>query len=243
MPIISPNHNRLISIGSILTLAGFILSGPMAVFIVQLAKPQPSWISPVVFAKNYHSIQDLPYYFGLLLIGGMLLLSAAHYLNYRENDDRKLNVLLSLVWTVVFAALILFNYTCQTTFVRHLALNYNPEYDTAIATFSMANPMSFCWANEFWGYGALGIATWLLAGYYRGKNNLIRSLLITNGIVSIGAVGVTIINIKWVMMPIGLISYLLWNALMITLMVLIYRHAKNSQVAETKLTVLPNANR
>lgn len=156
------NYYRLISLGAILALIGYIMSGPVAFVIVHLVKPQPAWISAAVFAENYSVIQDMPFYFGFLLIGGMLMLVAGHYLNFKEdNDEKKFHLLISLGWTIVFCALISFNYICQTTFVRHLALHNKPEYDSAISAFSMSNPLSFCWANEMWGYGFLGISNFI----------------------------------------------------------------------------------
>jgi hypothetical protein len=223
------NYNKLISLGAIVALIGYVMSSPVAFLIVRIIHPQPAWVSPEIFAKNYHVIQDIPFYFGFLLIGGMLMLSAGHYLNYGEtNHEKKFYLLISLGWTIVFCALISFNYICQVTFVRNLALHYKPEYDFAISSFSMSNPMSFCWANEMWGYGFLGIATWLMSGYYRNKNNSIRILLITNGVVSLLTALLTIVDINWVMTIAGLISYFTWNALMIILMVLIYRNAGKS---------------
>ena len=70
------NYNKLISLGSLVALVGFIMSGPVAFVIVQMVKPQPAWVSSSVFAENYSTIQDLPFYFGFLLIGGMLMLAA-----------------------------------------------------------------------------------------------------------------------------------------------------------------------
>ncbi|MCB9331412.1 MAG: hypothetical protein H6574_10040 [Lewinellaceae bacterium] len=220
-----PNYNRLISLGAAVALAGFVLSGPAAFVFVQLTLPQPAWVSPALFAKHYHPVQDIPYYFGLLLIGGMLLLVAGHYLNTgREHPKLRFATLLALAATTVFAGLILFNYICQTTFVRHLALHYQPEYDPVLVAFSMANPMSLCWAIEMWGYGILGVATWLLSGYYTGKNTTIRWLLIGNGLMSVLGVVFTVIDVQWVLTVAGLVAYALWNLLMIVLMVLIYRH-------------------
>jgi hypothetical protein len=211
----------------LVALIGFLMSGPVAFLIVNLVKPQPEWVSPALFAENYSPIQDLPFYFGFLLIGGMLMLAAGHYLNYNEgNEETKFHLLVALGWTIVFCALISFNYICQTTFVRNLALHYKPEYDTAISTFSMANPMSVCWANEMWGYALLGIATWLMAGYYRDKENVIRLLLVANGIVSLLSAIWTVIDVSWVMTTVGLIAYFVWNVLMIVMMVEIYRSSK-----------------
>jgi hypothetical protein len=221
------NYNKLISLGALVALIGYIMSGPVAFVIVNMLKPQPAWVSAAVFAENYSTLQDLPFYFGFLLIGGMLMLVSGHYLNFKEDDDeKKFHLLIALGWTVVFCTLISFNYICQTTFVHNLALNYKPEYDSAISTFSMTNPLSFCWANEMWGYAFLGIATWLTAGYYRDKNNFIRVLLIANGIVSLFSAIWTIIDVSWVMTTIGLVSYFAWNVLMIVMMIMIYRHSR-----------------
>lgn len=222
-------YNRLISIGSLVALTGFILSGPVAFLIVRLIKPQPVWVSPSVFAENYGTIQDIPFYFGFLLIGGMLMLAAGHFLNYKvENELVKFNLLVSVGWTIVFCALISFNYISQITFIRHLALNYKPEYDSSIFMFSMSNPLSFCWANEMWGYALLGIATWFMSGYYQDKNITIQVLLIANGIVSlVGAIG-TVIDLEWLLKTSGIIAYFTWNVMMITLMILIYIDSKKN---------------
>jgi hypothetical protein len=83
------DYNRLISLGALVALIGYIMSGPVAFAIVNLVKPQPSWISPAVFAENYSTIQDLPFYFGFFLIGGMLMLAVGHYLNFKDDDDEK----------------------------------------------------------------------------------------------------------------------------------------------------------
>lgn len=223
-------YDKLISVSALIALSGYILSGPLAFFLVQLIHPQPPWVSPAVFVENYSAIQDLPYYFGFLLIGGMLMLAASHYLNYTgENEKRKFQLLIAFGSTTVFCALILFNYICQTTFVRNLALFYKPEYDAAISTFSMANPMSFCWANEMWGYALLGVATWLMSGYYQDKSNFIRSLLILNGIVSVVSALWTVIDVNWVMTSAGLVGYFAWNILMIVMMISIYRDSKNRE--------------
>jgi hypothetical protein len=227
------NFSKLISLGAIIALIGYITSGPLGFMLVKLTVPQPEWASSAVFATNYNFIQDIPYYLGFLLIGGMLMIAAGYYLNYKEEDSKiKFQLLLSLLFATVFAALIFFNYICQTTFIRHLALHYKPENDAVISTFSMANPKSLSWAIEMWGYGILGIATWLMAGYYKGKNKMIRLLLISNGVLSLATVAFTIIDINWVLTPAGIIAYMIWNVLMIVLMFMIYRNSKLSSATE-----------
>ena len=155
------------------------------------------------------------------------MLVSGHYLNYNEENTRKkFHLLVALGWTIAFFTLISFNYICQTTFVHNFSLHYKPEYDSAISAFSMSNPMSLCWAMEMWGYALLGIATILMSEYYTGKNNFIRSLLIINGIGSVlGAIWL-IFDVSWVMTTMGMIAYVVWNALMIVLIISIYEHSR-----------------
>ena len=51
-------------------------------------------------------------------------------------------------------------------------------------------------------------------------------LLISNGIVSIGSALWTIIDVDWVMKPVGLVAYFVWNVLMIVMMISIYLFSK-----------------
>ena len=147
----------------------------------------------------------------------------------KSDPNKRVYLLIALGWTIVFCTLVSFNYICQISFVRNLTLNYKQEHDAAIAAFSMANPLSFCWANEMWGYAFLGISTWLTASYYANRNNLIRILMIANGIVSLGSAISTNVNIRWVMTTAGITAYFLWNVLMIFIMVAIYRDNRNSR--------------
>jgi hypothetical protein len=179
-----------------------------------------------VFAQHYHVVQDVPYYFGFLLISGMLMISTGYYLNFKSNDAiGKFMLLLGLGFSIVFSALISFNYICQTTFIRNLAINYRSEYSSAIYTFSMANTFSLSWAIEMWGYAFLGLSTALSAAYYKNRSNLIAALMILNGVLSICGALFTIVNVNWVMTKAGLTSYIGWNILMVTILTLIYRES------------------
>jgi len=230
----APDHykfNNLISLGATVALVGFVLSGPASFIIIRAVCPQPPWVSPSVFVERYHIIQDIPYYFGFLLIGGMLMVSVGHYLSDAEKSEpiRRFYLLFALGLTIIFCTLISFNYVCQISFVRNLAINYKQEHDTAIAVFSMANPLSFCWANEMLGYAFLGVSTWLTARYYENRNNLIRIFMIANGVLSLASAVWTILDMSWVMTTIGLVGYSLWNVLMMVMMVAIYRDNKTSR--------------
>ena len=105
-----PEKRNLLRLAALVALSGFILSGPVGYSIVQFTKPQPAWTSAKTFAAAYHPLQDIPFYFGFILVGGMLLLAAAHYLAAAaESSLTKLHLLLALVWTSIFATLIFFN--------------------------------------------------------------------------------------------------------------------------------------
>jgi hypothetical protein len=170
------SYRKFISFGALVAMAGFMLSGPVGFIVVRLVKPQPEWSSPGTFVQHYHIVQDFPYYFGFLLIGGMVMLASGHYLDYGGNNQKtKFCLLTAFAVSVVFCALVAFNYIAQTTFVRHLALNYHEGHDSAITMFSMTNPLSIAWAVEMWAYGFLGLANLLTTGYYKGKTHSFAS--------------------------------------------------------------------
>jgi hypothetical protein len=220
---------HLIPFSALIALIGCILSGPVGYMVVQITKPQPAWSTVPVFISNYHPIQNLPYYFGMIFISGLLILSAAHFMNtYGENALIKLQVALAVSWTIIFASLIFFNYICQTTFVYHLAVSYKPENDAVISMLSMANPDSLSWSIEMWGYAILGIATWFLSSFYRGKSKVIYCLLVMNFIVSLAGVVIYVTNVSWLLSTFGLIAYAFWNMLMIVLLLLIYFHSNKN---------------
>jgi hypothetical protein len=218
------SYRQLISVGALVALFGFIMSGPISYALVQFLKPQPAWSSAQVFAQNYGPIQNIPYYFGFFLISGMFMVSVGHYLNYMaDNSVVRFRLMLSVGSTTIFCVLISFNYISQISFVHNLVSDYMPEYDAAISIFSMSNPRSLCWAIEMWGYGILGVSTWLMAKYYEGGSSWIRLMLQLNGGVSLVSAVWISIGVEWVMSPVGLISYIGWNVLMIVLMIAIYR--------------------
>jgi hypothetical protein len=218
---------ELISLGAWIALIGFVFSGPMGFLLAQFIQPQPTWTTAGNFVTHYNAWQNVPYYFGFVLVGGMLILAAAHYRNIGgESELDKMHIFLSVVWTTIFATLIFFNYICQTAFIHHLATHYQSSYKTAIEMLSMANPNSLTWAIEMWSYAILGVATWLLSAYYRKKNKLIYSLLIANGVISVSSAVLFIINGSWLLTTIGLVGYIFWNLLMIVLLFLIYKYSK-----------------
>ncbi len=220
------NTTKMISYGAVVGLIGFVFSGPIGFLLVLLTRPQPQWVNASVFVSNYHWIQTLPYFLGFFLVTGVMMVVVGHFLDARDNASTRFSLLIGVALTSVFAALVMFNYICQTTYVHNLATHYVADHDFAIAAFSMSNPLSLCWAIEMWAYAVLGVAMLLMYGYYRHNKN-VQWLLLLNAIVSILSPILTIIDVNWVLTTSGLISYFAWNVLMIVLMIAIYRHTKS----------------
>lgn len=208
-------------VGAALTIAGILLSGPLGLLAVSAIHPTPPWQDAALYAQSYHPVQTLPFFGGFMLVSGYIVMMVALHLIAEERH--KANTLIAVVFTGIFATLIFFNYISQTTFVPALARSYTPAADPAISAFSLANPLSLSWAIEMWGYAALGVATWLAASVFN-RNRLERvtaGFMIANGVVSIVGGVVTSINLGWVLTTPGVVSYAMWNVLVLVLSILV----------------------
>lgn len=202
---------------AVLVVVGALLSGPIAMLIVSLTAPQPAWLDVAVFADHYHPIQVLPYALGyILLVGFVLFAASCHALAAR---DLRLRTSAALVFAAIYASLVFTNYTIQLGFIPRV-IHSRPDY---VATLTMANPASFAWFLEMFGYAAMGVATWLVAPGFRGSRraDVVRYLLIGNGIVSIVAAACTASFDRWVFSPFGLVSFAAWNVLIAVCFLLI----------------------
>ena len=200
-----------------LVLAGAVLSGPVAMLVVAQVSPQPAWTDVSTFAENYHPVQSLPYALGYLLLAGFVFFSAScHALAAAPLRPR---TSAALVFTAIYATLVFTNYTVQLGFIPRV-LNDRPAYISAL---TMANPASFAWFLEMFGYAAMGVATWLLAAAFRGSRraNVIRYLLIANGVLSIIGAACTALFDRWVFSAAGLLSFAGWNLLVAACFLLI----------------------
>lgn len=200
---------RGLRVSAALVLAGATLSGPGAMLLVSRIGPQPPWTTVDAFAVHYHPVQTVPYLLGyLLLLGFVLFVASCHAL---APAHLRLRTASALVLTGVYASLIFTNYTIQIGFVPRV-LQGKPGY---IADLTMANPASFAWFLEMFGYAAMGAATWLVAPGFSGSRRAgaIRYLLIGNGVLSIVGAACTAIFDRWVFSTAGLISFAVWNLL------------------------------
>jgi hypothetical protein len=213
------NAYRVGMFGAVGTLLGIVLSGPLAMLVVNATHPQPSWQGAQGFSAHYHAIQIVPYLGGIVLVTALVVLvSSIHAI---ASADRKALSGAALAFAAAFAALVFLNYGVQTTFVPTLVAHPS-ENAALIAAFAMSNPTSLAWAIEMWGWALLGVATWLLAPVFQG-NGLERAtagLYIANGPVSIVGALWTVLRPGWVMTPAGLVAFSLWNLLLAVLALL-----------------------
>ena len=215
--------------GAALTVAGILLSGPIGLLAVTMIHPSPPWIDAASYAQFFHPVQTAPFFGGFFLVGGYVVMMAALY--ELADEQQKTPALIAVTFTAIFATLIFFNYINQTTFIPALVQSYRPEHDSAISTFSLANPLSLCWAIEMWGYALLGVATWLTASIFNRNRieKLTAALMIANGIVSIVGGIVTAWNLGWVLTTPGVVSYVGWNALVLALSVFVILSLRKRQ--------------
>lgn len=203
------------SVGALLTVVGTLLSGPLSVLLVSSVHPQPAWSGPEAYVQSYHPVQSLTFYFGLLLVAGSVLIIASIYLL----ADQKGRPLLALIFTSLASGLISLNYVIQLAFLPAIVRDYTPELDPLITMFSVVNPTSSFWALEMWGYGFLGIGTWLAASFFtgRGLEQVAKVLFVLNGVLSIAGALLTSWDLEWVLSTAGVVSYVGWNLLYLIL--------------------------
>jgi hypothetical protein len=204
-----------------LVIAGVVLSGPLALLLVELVHPQPPWRDAATFAAAYHPVQLLPYVGGFALIGGFVALMVS--LHASAPSTMRIRASLALVLTSVFATLIVFNYVLQTTFVPSLVRPLDEGDAPVVAALTMSNPSSLAWALEMWGYGVLGVATWLIAPVFadRGLERWTRSTFVLNGVVSVLGALATAIVPRWALTTAGIASFVAWNAIVLVMAALV----------------------
>ncbi len=210
---------RIALYGTIITLIGILLSGPIGLVIVTLVAKQPDWVDPALWAANYNPIQTIPFFFGFLLVGGYVITISALY--HVAEEKHKTHAMVAIIFTAMFATLIFFNYINQTTFLPALAKAYQPAFSPIITAFSFSNPLSLCWSIEMWGYGLLGVATWAAAPLFYGSRieKITSWLMVANGVISLAGGFISAWDLNWVFTAAGFVNYLAWNLLVTVLAV------------------------
>jgi hypothetical protein len=203
--------------GAALTAAGALLSGPVSLVLVNATHPEPPWRDAATFVASYHPIQTLPFFLGFVLVGGLLTLLTS--LALLAGPAERGRAMLGLALGAAFAALVVLNYTVQTTFVPLLVSSYTPDDAPVLAALTMSNPRSLGWSLEMWAYGVVGVATWLAAPVFSG-DRLERAtslLFVLNGPGSIASALATAFIPGWALTVPGLVAFTLWNVLVIAM--------------------------
>ena len=116
------------------------------------------------------------------------------------------------------------NYVAQTTYIPAIVDGYTPELAPIVEAFSMTNPSSLVWSLEMWGYGFMGLGTWLAAAFFNTTRleRIAKALFILNGVVSVLGAVVISIDLSGVFSIAGLLGYGIWNVIYLALAVVFY---------------------
>lgn len=209
-PLSAVDTDYPLALSALLVAAGALLSGPIG-FALTLLHPQPRWTDAATFAAHAHPLQQLPYWLGFGLLAACVMFVAR--IASLAWETHRTRAMIALVLVTIYGAVIAINYALQVAYVPLLARSASP----LLGYVTMANPEAPTWLLEMFGYGVLGVATWLVAPLFglHGRRRWIRMLHVANGVLSVaGAVGCAW-GMAWLQTTPGLVAYLAWNAVFI----------------------------
>jgi len=216
-----------------LNIFGIIFSGLVFPVLTMILCPQPVWQGADLFVKSFHPLQTATFFCGYFLVIGSLLTFIVLYLTARI--EKKVWALSALAINVIFTAIVFLNYIIQTTYVPYLAANNPPETATVLAVFTMANPGSFAWALEMYGWGGIGISFVFMAFIFEKAKyeSTLKALFLANGICSFASAIMTSLNMKWLFSPAGFTALVVWNALVFVIDIYLLKYFRNKLVETT----------
>ncbi|MHC1774470.1 MAG: hypothetical protein AB9834_03565 [Lentimicrobium sp.] len=200
-----------------LNIFGVIFSGLVFPALSIFLCPQPAWRDATLFADSFHPLQTATFFCGYFLVIGSLLTFIVLF--RLAVPETKIWALSGLVINVVFTAVVFLNYIIQTTYIPYLAVNRPPEIDMVLPVFTMANPGSFAWALEMYGWGGIGLSFVFMAFIF-GKDKpepVLKGLFMVNGICSVASALMTSVDMKWLFTPAGLTALVVWNSLVLVI--------------------------
>lgn len=200
-----------------MNIAGILLSGLIFPVLSALFYPQPAWQGSELFIKSFHPLQTFTFFCGFFLVIGSLLTFITLYL--MSDEGRKPQALAGLIINTVFTAVIFLNYIIQTTYIPYLATQNPPETSSIMPVFTMANPGSFAWALEMYGWGGIGLSYFFMAALFdEGRlPRTLKTLFRLNGISSCASAIITSVNMNWLFSPAGFASLIIWNLLVLVI--------------------------
>jgi hypothetical protein len=188
---------------------------------VMALHPQPPWTGLAAFMAAYHPLQSVIFLPSIILPLSFVGILAGLLVEARPAG--KAWGVLALSTGVVGAAVLCTSYLIQGLWVPALIRQKSDLVGSLVST----NPDSLFWTFELFGYGIIGLGTWLAAPLLgrTGRDGIIRRLLVANGIGSMAAAIGYAISRDWVFEPLGLGGVLVWNALVFILGVMLFRRS------------------
>ena len=216
-------------IAVIINMFGIVFSGLVFPVLSLIFTPQPPWRDAALFVESFHPLQTATFFCGYFLVIGSLLTFIVLYKTAPEN--RKIWALSGLMINVVFTAVVFLNYIIQTTYIPYLATNNPPETATILPVFTMANPGSFAWALEMYGWGGIGLSFIFMALIFNdGKlATTLKILFLANGISSVTTALLTSFDMNWLFSPAGLTALVVWNALVFVIDIFLLKYFQKEQ--------------
>jgi hypothetical protein len=209
---------------------GIVFSGLVFPMVTMWLCPQPEWRGAELFIRSFNPLQMATFFCGFFLVIGSLLTFITLYITARE--ERKIWAMAGIAINLVFTAVVFLNYIIQTTYVPYLAMNNPPETSTVLAVFTMANPGSFAWALEMYGWGGIGLS-FIFMAFIFGKDkyeSTLKQLFIINGVSSFASAIMTSVNMKWLFSPAGLVSLVVWNALVLVIDIVLLKYFRHRAI-------------
>jgi len=211
-----------------LNMFGILFSGLVFPVLSMIFAPQPPWRDAALFVESFHPLQTATFFCGYFLVIGSLLTFIALYKIAPE--EKKLWALSGLLINVVFTAVVFLNYIIQTTYVPYLAANNPPETAGVLAVFSMANPGSFAWALEMYGWGGIGLSFIFMAFIFENikPERTLKIIFLANGICSVSSALMTSIDMNWLFSSAGFAALIVWNLLVLVIDFFLLRYFRIS---------------
>lgn len=226
-------HNKNIRFGKIavyLNIFGIIFSGLVFPVLSTIICPQPVWKDADLFIKSYNKLQTATFYCGYFLVIGSLLTFIV--LTMISKPEKKRWAISAMALNIVFTAVVFLNYIIQTTYVPYLAMNNPPEASMILPVFTMANPGSFAWALEMYGWGGIGLSFIFMAFIFVGGNyeKALKILFIINGVCSVASALMTSFNMKWLFSGAGFTALIVWNLLVLIIDIFLLKYFTSKQI-------------
>jgi hypothetical protein len=217
-----------------LNIFGIIFSGLVFPVLSMIICPQPVWKDADLFIKSYNKLQTATFYCGYFLVIGSLLTFLVLMLIAKPGKRRWAYSAMAI--NIVFTAVVFLNYIIQTTYVPYLAMNNPPEASGILPVFTMANPGSFAWALEMYGWGGIGLSFVFMAFVF-GKEKYekaLRILFLINGFCSVASAVMTSFNMKWLFSGAGLTALVVWNLLVLIIDIFLLKYFTSKQILKIK---------